>query len=266
MRGSAANGTSAAKGPVAGACVQARQLTDKAEQAVRRQDVDAGHGLLEEARRRCPQAGILPFIARVYLLANDRPRAAAVLAEFRDAPSDPSLPEENGKLALATLRRLEQELARLTVSGAALVQVDGDPARATTREIYLAPGPHRLRFPSGVVNVILRLGANHVAAPPPVEENRAQEEVIKKNRAPDQRPRLRALGWSCLGSGLAALTAGGVLFGLDGRECDRAPGQVACPNLPLDTRGAGVTVSVVGGALTIAGITLIAVGYRGQGR
>lgn len=113
----------------------------------------------------------------------------------------------------------------------------------------------------------LVLPSNAAAPSAPVVQVAAPPlEAAPGPRTPDLRPRLRTVGWFFFSGGLATLTAGVVLLGLNGRECDRAPGQVACPNLPLDTRVPGLTVSVSGGALTAVGIALLGVGYSGRGR
>lgn len=230
------------------------------------------HPLIEQARRVYPLAPVLHYMAALYKMMDDRPREAAVLAEavldkFSTAPPDPAVSLERylsgPSGARARLVSLQRKLASVQVSGADRVQVDDGPEQPTTRRIYVEPGPHRLRFQGGEVAVTLLAGERATVAAPSQVDREPTRPLPPTSAAGLG---LRRAGWALTGVGLAGLLAGGILLGLDGRECDKMPMQIVCPNLPLDTFIPGVVVSVSAGVITVAGVALLGVGYRRRAR
>lgn len=98
-----------------------------------------------------------------------------------------------------------------------------------------------------------------------LEELRRRQPPIAATATPEgtQLQRLRLAKWLSLGTGLAAVVAGGVLLGVDGRQdCGTAP--VQCPTV-LDTRVAGATV-LTGGLLLLGSAAVLWALERRQGK
>lgn len=95
------------------------------------------------------------------------------------------------------------------------------------------------------------------------ELRRRQPLIVAATPEGTQLQRLRLAKWLSLGTGLAAVAAGGALLGVDGRQdCGTAP--VQCPTV-LDTRIAGATV-LTGGLLLVGSAAVLWALERRQGK
>lgn len=137
----------------------------------------------------------------------------------------------------------------------AVVVLDGEIVGQTPFERVVEPGPHRVEAQlDGYVSEQRQLEA--VAG----VRDRVQVTLEPVPR-PKRRQRMRALGWSALGIGGAALVVGVPLIVIDGQ-----PNRVQCSGADVDPNGncrfiyataeAGIGLAVVGGVLLATGIGL----------
>jgi hypothetical protein len=142
----------------------------------------------------------------------------------------------------------------------ALVRVDGEVAGEAPFEREVEPGEHTAEASLD----------GHVTQRRQIEAVAGVRSTITFDLPPVPRSvryrKLRLFGWTALGVGAAALVAGPVLIGIDGREnrtmCsgDDVDAQGDC-RLLYATSEAGIAVTVIGGALLATGIG-IAIGTR----
>ena len=143
-----------------------------------------------------------------------------------------------------------------SVPPGAVVVLDGEVVGETPFERAVQPGPHRVEAQlDGYVTAARQIEA--VAG----VRDRVQVTLEPVPR-PKRRGRMRALGWSALGVGGAALVVGVPLIVIDGQ-----PNRVQCSGSDVDANGncrfiyataeAGIGLAAVGGALLATGIGLL---------
>lgn len=187
---------------------RAGQLTTEGVEAARAGRYDAAVVLFEEAYRLDPEPILLRHMSRARERAGDLRGAVDSLTRYLEAATDARF-REDGRRALASLRaRLPGRLRVTSAAAGALVEVDGAPVGRTplTRPVEVPPGPHVVK-----VAMVGHLPFERRVKVPPDGLVEVPALLVARGEPGDAtRDDDRTLTWVLVGSGAAALLAGGV--------------------------------------------------------